>query len=214
MFAVFPAPYVAVVGGLTTLSFRSSDTSTAATIVGPADIEAGDILILSDLAVNKTGVPTEVVPTGFSIISSINDVSNIRQILSYKIADGSEASASLTGMDGNQSDSKILAVFQGDVSISSVTVQDVNGEMTDGNPTAQVKDASGGLVPLIVLGAYASAGGVNPRTWTGGTASELSQGTAHFLLYEIFNSSPADITIDMDDEGSDNGLQSSFVEAS
>lgn len=211
---MFPFPFVPVSAAveLTTITFRSSATSTTDTITGPADIAAGDLLVLLDRALNGSGIPTEVVPTDFNIINSMNNGVTRRQILSYKIADGSEASASLTGMNGTSSDLKILAVFQGDTAISSVTVQDVNGEITDGDPAAQVKNASGGAVPLIVIGGYGSSLTINPRTWTGGTPSELSNGTIQYLLYEIFNSSPADITVNMDDEGAGNGLQSCYLE--
>ena len=199
---------------LTTLSFRSSATSTAETVTGPSDIEAGDLLVLLDRARNtsKTGDPGSVVASGFNVIDSAFDSQNTRQILQYKIADGSEASATITGMVGDETTNKVLLVFQGDVAIGSVSPQDVSSEMTAGNPASQGITASGGSAPLIVLGCYGSAGAVNPRTWTGGTPSEVNSSTITYLLYEIFNSSPSDITIDMDDEGNDNCLQGCYLE--
>lgn len=216
MFAIFPAPYVAV-ASLTTLSFRSSATSTSDTITGPADIAAGDLLILLDKAVSGAGAPSFVVPSGFTTISDLSINAELSQIVSYKIATGAEASASLTGMNGTDNDSKILLVFQGNIAISSVSVNDVNEEATDGNPTAQVVNASGGVVPLIVIGCYGTFTGqaIDPRGFTGATATELQQDSDNdlFIKYAIMNSSSADVTIDMDDEGFSNCLQSFFIEA-
>lgn len=211
--------FSASVAALTTVTFRSSASANSNEVVAPSDIVAGDILVLLDNATNKVSFPSETVPSGFTIISSITDSTRNRQILSYKIADGSEASATLTGLDGEEFEGKILAVFAGDVPILTVTPQDVNGQFTIGNPTAQVININGDTnVPLIVFGAYGNwAATVSPRTYTGtgASASELSigVGTNLYLKYEIFNSVPsADRTIDMDDEGLDNCLQSCYLE--
>lgn len=47
----------------------ASNTSTAQTIIGPSGIQAGDLLVLYDLAYS-TVAPSTAVPTGFNIISS------------------------------------------------------------------------------------------------------------------------------------------------
>lgn len=199
-------------GGLTTLSFQADATSTSDTITGPASIAAGDLLVLWDGAHNLSGLPTSVVPTGFTSIVSFNDGSNDRAIASYKIADGSEASATITGMNGNISDDKMLYVFRGNQAISSVSALDIASESTAGNPTAQVVNASGGTPPLIVFGCYFVPGAaVDPRTFNPAKDGEITSSTRAYLAYKIYNSSPADVTVDMDDELDTNMLASFYL---
>ena len=200
-----------------TLSFKSSSLSTGETITAPSDIVSGDLIFMLDEALAGKVSPSEVIPTGFTAISSIGgspSPSNSRQIISYKIADGSEASASITGMLGS-SQNKIIAVFEGDSAIGSVAIQDISEEVTTGNPSSQAITSGGGTPALIVVGCYGSNGAVSPRTWTGGTATEInSADNETWFDYEIFNTSPSNITIDMDDEGSVNFLQGFYAECS
>jgi hypothetical protein len=201
-----------------TLSQVASATSTSATITGPAGITAGDLLVLWDTAASFASVPTVVVPTGFSSISNQNNGTNNRAILSAKIADGSEASASITGMNGDSANLKSLYVFRGSVPLTAFVANDVGQEITANNPSAQTCNASGGAVPLVVIGAYRSPGVIDPRTFTVGGSDakdgEINPAATNYLAYKIYNSAPADVTIDMDDEGSINVLVSTYITVS
>jgi hypothetical protein len=224
---MFPAGVAAIrqAAALTTLSQVASASSTGETITGPAGIQAGDLLVLWDVA-NGLGatLPTTVVPTDFDIIVNVpGGEGESRGILSAKIADGSEASASLTGMNGAANNRKALYVFRGNIPIAAYMTQDVGSQQTDGNPAAQTVNASGGAVPLIVLGGYATrptGGSVNPRTFTvggvGAKDGEVSAGasTELWLAYKLYNASPADVVVDMDDEGQRNFLVSCYIECS
>lgn len=196
---------VAAAGALTTLSIRASATSTAATITGPASITAGDLLVLWDMATNAATLPTSVIPTGFTSIVDFTVGSVRKGIASYKIANGSEASASLTGMNGNTTNDKALYVVQGNQAIASATPTDVGSEGTTGNPVAQTVTSGSGAAPLIVFGCYGSSGIIDPRTFTvggvGAKDGEINPDTDLYLAYKIYNSSPADVVVDMDDEG-------------
>jgi len=71
---------------------------------------------------------------------------------------------------------------------------------------------------LIVLGCYVAAiNAVNPRTFNPAKDGEI-QATAVdgpedlWLAYKIYNSSPADVSIDMDDEGLFNALVSCYIQ--
>lgn len=185
----------------TTLSFRSSATSTASTLTAPGDIQAGDLLVWWDSGVAGFSAPASVVPTGFTEIQNVSVVSaaGARGILAYKIADGTEAGATLSGI--TSSPAKILAVFKGDGPISTATVQSTNGQATTGNPSAQSVAASGHTPPLVVIGAYGASATLDPRTFSPAEDAEISANTFHYLKYKIYNSSPADHSIDMDDEG-------------
>jgi hypothetical protein len=202
----------------TSITFRSSATSTAEIITAPSDIVAGDILVLIDHS-NGLSTPTTVIPSGFSALSNVSNPNN-RQILSYKLANGTEAGASLTGMSSPTTVQKLLVVFS--AGAAALTPSSFNGEMTDGNPVAQTVSGSGGTPPLVILGAYyAQEAAADPRTFTvGGSPAKDGEvsgtdgfGSELWLAYKIYDSNPADASIDMDDEANGNALQSGYIEA-
>lgn len=207
-------PFVFGVASLTLTQVLSA-TSMADTIAWPGSLAAGDLAVMLDQANSASnGVPpTTVVPSGFTSIVNTASAFSHRQICSYKILTGSE-SGSLTGMDGVDSDSKAMLIFRGSAPITSVTVGGVTGQQTTGNPTAQVPAASGGTPPLIVIGAYGSDGSINPRNFTPAKDGEITPNVACYLAWKIYNSAPADVTIDMDDEGTINLLQSFYLSVS
>ena len=196
-------------GGLTIVK-QAEATSTAETIDAPADIQAGDLLVLLDYAIDAAE-PTTVIPTDFTSIVNTTNSSSTKQIASYKIADGSEASATLTGMTGLVI-AKVLVVFRGSSAISTITASTPNAEITTGNPAAQSVTASAGTVPLIVFGCYGATGAIDPRTFTPDKDGETASGTLLYLAWRIDNATGQDTSIDMDDEGT-NVLQSFYLEA-
>lgn len=203
---------------LTTIVQQASATSTAATINCPADIIAGDLLVMLDRASNNAfgGVPASVTPSGFTSIGNISvsasGITGIRQTFWYKLAVGTEASSTLTGMDGTATDKKALLVFRGNVPATTLTLVSVGGEATDGNPTAQNVTAGTGVPPLVVLGGYGSQSAVSPRTFSTTKDGEINPDTLLYLAWKIYNSAPADSSIDMDDEGTGNTLQSCYIQ--
>jgi hypothetical protein len=204
---------------LTTLAQVASATSTAQTITGPAGILAGDLLVLWDHASNSTTtIPTAAVPSGFSTVTNDTLVAGVgfgsRNIASIKIATGVEASASLTGMTGTNVIRKALYVFRGDVAITSAMALDAASEYTDGDPASQTVNASGGTPPLVVIGCYRSADVLDPRSFSPAKDGEINPTTTLYLAYKIYNASPQDVTIDMEDEIEGSGLASFYVKCS
>lgn len=201
---------------LSTLSQVLSATSSSTTITAPSGIQAGDLLVLLDRADNLS-LPSTVVPTGFTSIANVNNGSGMRQIVSYKLATGSEGGASITGMAGGLDVNKALAVFRGNVPIASISVASLNAPApTDANPTAQNVTAAGGTVPLIVFGCYSATNTiVSPRTFTPAKDGELNPSPSQtlYLAWKIYNSAPANVSVDMDDEGSANTLASFYLQA-
>lgn len=198
---------------LTSIVQQASATSAAATIVCPADIQAGDLLVLSDNAFNFSGSPTAVIPAGFtSIVNTVltGGVGVQRAIISYKIANGSEASATLTGMDADL-ERKILLVFRGDIAIASASPNVFGAEGTTGDPVQQNVSASGATSPLVILASYASVlNAIDPRTFSPAKDGEVAGDTAFYLAWKIYNSSPSDVTVDMENEG-ESILQSGYI---
>ena len=83
-----------------------------------------------------------------------------------------------------------------------VTVGSTNSQATRSNPSPQTISMSGLTTPVIGLGAFATNGVVSPRTYSlGSPTGEINAGTDTYAAYWIFNSSPGDRSIDMDDEG-------------
>lgn len=198
-------------GGLNNIALVLSATSLIATLTVPSGVRAGDLLVFLD-RVSTTGLPTSVVPSGFTTAVTSNDATNVRMITSYKIANGTEGGTNITGMTpGDFEDGKALLVFRGNKPIRTASLLDAAGEVTNGNPASQVVNASGGAAPLIVIAGYASNTAVNPRTFTPTKDGEVNPDTLLYLAYKIYNSGPADVTVDIDDEGNGNGLQSFYI---
>lgn len=84
----------------------------------------------------------------------------------------------------------------------------------NGNPAAQAANASSAAVPVIMLATYSSSGAVFPRTFTPAKDGEQTNGNTLYVAWKIYTSSPADVTIDMNDNGDANQIYSGFIECS
>ena len=190
-----------------TLAFRSSATSTASTIVAPSDIVAGDLLVLFDVALNASGFPTAVTPFT-SFLNQTNQTSR-RVLFSKKIADGTEAGATLTGMNGANVNSKTLYVFSTNGATSS-TEFDVDYQATDATPTSQTITSSSGTPPLV------SMGFIRQNIATSQSFSPTEDGSINLgvitTYYKIYNSSPSNITVSCADGGNNNMISSFYIE--
>lgn len=219
-------------GPITSLAFQSSaQTPTGAgnsTITLPADIALGDLLVIADSATGAA-TPGAVTPSGWTNAVTSTTATGIRGSLLYKLADGTEGGTVITGMAGNGGGAaaKVFMGFRGDNPAVSLTVGGTNAQGTGNNPTAQTVAASGQATPLVILGLYTAQDGVanfvNPRTFTvGGSPAKDGEleavGDSTFnhdlwLAYKIYNASPADASIDMDDENFQ-VLMSCYIRAS
>jgi hypothetical protein len=202
-----------------TITQVASSTSTGGNITAPAGILAGDLLVILDRAWDiRFTPPASVTPSGFTLIGSslsgtnFNDGFNYKQNVSYKLANGSEASASIAGMSGGGGTLKAMLVFRGNTPATALTLGGSAGQITDNDPTLQTCAASGGVAPLVVFGCYGSSGVVNPRTFSTTKDGEVNPSTSLYLAWKIYNSAPVDSNIDMDDEGNMNGLQSFYIQ--
>jgi len=94
------------------LSLRSSATSSTNSIIMPK-VELGDTVILIDLAVNTSGIPTAVVPTGFT--QRLNTSSGTTLLTTYyrQILSANETGSTLTCSNGTQDNAKILLIISG-----------------------------------------------------------------------------------------------------
>jgi hypothetical protein len=194
------------------LAFRSSATSTGSTIVAPSDIVAGDLLVMYD-NVSASSIPTTVVPAGFTSILN-NTVGTIRRcICSYKIATGSEAGTTITGLSGTGGAlAKILHVYSTNGATTG-TVRSINYEQTDADPAAQTITSGSGVAPLVAINFIRNTSPTPTNTMTPTQDGNVQNG-GHYSYYKIYNSSPANVTVDTNDGGLVNMLMSFYIEAS
>jgi hypothetical protein len=191
---------------VSTLSFHASAVANGnVALTVPATVQFGDILVLKD----RSNVGTSV-PTGFTALASATGF-----VISFKRADGSEPSTTLVGLSVGSTSRRELLVFRGDVPANTVTGHDPSAVFTTGDPADQVVNASGGAVPLIVVGGYYGSSGVDPRGFSPAADGEVSADSLQsYFKYKIYNSSPADVTISQDDEGISNNLGSGYIQVS
>lgn len=183
------------------LEFFDSATSTASTITAPNNIAAGDLIVLHDVGLHGSNPPASVVPTDFTSVVNTSDTgTNIRHIVSYKKAVGTEGGSSITGINTTTM-RKSMAVFRMNTPITTVTASTWNTHNDAADPTLQSVVASAGAAPLIVFGCYSSSGAISPMTFTPSEDGEVTPNTSHFTKYKIYNASPQDTDVDMDDEG-------------
>ncbi|MGE8942706.1 hypothetical protein ACO2I3_12395 [Leptospira interrogans] len=182
------------------ITFKASSTSTGSIITVPGTRAAGDIIVIFQYAQQSSGTPTSVTPSGFTQAYEAATDFNRRIEYSYKISDGTEGT--VTGMNGNSANKKICLVFS--TTGTSISHDSFTSDFTTSNPAAQVMAAHDQAFPSISLGGYWASGAVSPRTFTPAKDSEVNTDTNFYLAYRVFNDwyHSGDISIDMDDEGS------------
>lgn len=192
------------------IAFVASATSTASTIVAPADIQAGDLIVMAD-AGQSTGAVTRVTPTNFTSLASFAPSGTTGMVFSYKKAVGNEGGTNITGMNTPGPMRKAMLVLRRSPAAATVTPSAVNSEGTTGDPSSQNAAASGGTPPLVVLAAYFSTAGVTTKVFSPAADGNASPNSGLSLDYKIYNTAPQDTTIDEADSGT-NGLASCYIE--
>jgi len=205
----------------TTLFFRSESSSETTTITLPSDIQAGDLLVLCSRSGNpNTTIPPNVTPSGWTEVGTATDTNpsfSGRVKIDVKIALFTDASLVITGITGGDGNDKRCLVFKGDGRMTSVTPQDYAGVIANTAPSNQIANASGGTTPLVVIGTYGRRNGtIATREFTPAEDQEFLDevNDSHYTKFKIYNSSPADTTIDHDETGVGLELQSCYLEVS
>jgi len=196
-----------------TLSFITSVISTAATIVLPDNVQEGDLLVLAQKS-NGTPVGSDVTPTGWTDVgATVSLLQGTTQRVShkYKIAEGGDAGATVTGMSGTN-DYKDFFLFRPTKGITTVTPASLDGFIGTTDPAAQVVTSSSGTVALAVFASYMSStsshSGISFSPTEDGS---VANGDLDFY-FKIYNSSPADVTVDLGLGGVVMALASFYLE--
>ncbi|MFM7796261.1 MAG: hypothetical protein ACKO7N_05795 [Candidatus Nitrosotenuis sp.] len=207
-----------------TLTQQSSASSSTQSVTLPSAMNGQDLLILYSRAtgVADAGPPNDTTPSGWTKITTVTTsrtvssvVTDRRHSMYYRLAAGtfgsssSTASTSVSAFDASLGGyENLVYTFRGDIAPTTITSFSVGTTGTNANPAALTVAGSTNSVPMVILAGYSADAAVDPRTFTvGGSAAkdaELSLVTSFYLAYKIYNSSPADVSIDMDDEGAHN----------
>jgi hypothetical protein len=212
-FGVIPA------GGLTSIAQQASASASSGTTITWPAVAAGDIAVLFDVAANASGFPTAVTPTGFTNMCNVTGSSLQRAMMHFKLCDGTET-GTLTCMNGALVNRRSMVTFRGTPAITSATHGGAqNGSIGDTNPGGFTIASGSGVAPLIVVAGYYAAAAVDPRTFTvGGIAAKDGEisfiSNFEYQAWKIYLSGPADVTIDMDDEGNRNTIQGAYISVS
>lgn len=197
------------------LSFVASAVANAANITIPASAAVGDLAVLFDYAFTVGTTPADAVPSGWTSLvtaSKSDGFNDARMTCSYKVLAGGEPGSSVTGLNSD-SENKVMLVFHPSIAITTVTPSTWVGQVTAGNPTAQSILASGQPTPLLALAAACIEGGTGAfSVESPAFSATVATADADMLAgYTIYNSSPADHSLDMADLGTNNGLSSGYI---
>jgi hypothetical protein len=203
------------------IAFNTSGSSEDVTVSGLSP-QVGDLLILFMEVVCTGGVDSaSATKTGwtrhaFGALASTNV-----SCIFTKVAESGDLTTvvgDLTGATVNGTVSRIaVAIFRPNRTITEVATafDSTYSGLNSGNISPVVKTAASYPGPNIVVAHYGvTSATVDPRTMTGATASFDSPhglGAAHAYKGVLQNTSPADITVDMDDEGNNNRLLSTGI---
>lgn len=203
--------------GVSSVSFVASAASTGQSVTIPAGAQANDIAVLCNLAWGSVSVPTIARPSGWTQLAAGSVAGDLTTaVTSYKKLVGGDAGSSITGMTtggGSSEYDNLMLVFRGNIAISSVTPSTWNAESTAGNPALQTVSAEGQTAPLVVIG-FAAKGQSTAAFSTASPAFDatVSNGDSDIIGgYKIYNSSPANHSIDMNDLGMHNHLHSGYL---
>ena len=203
-------------GGAQGTGFIASATNqNSATITIPAAAAIGDLAVLFDIGGNSGALAMSwVTPTGWTNINNSTTSSPRTQFgASYRVLTLGEPGSSITGVDANDWEAKVLLVFRRN-SIASVAIQDTAGVVNNTTtPADQTITASLGGVPLIAFGFKTVNTGTPTIT---GFDSEVATATATALAgivgYSLVEASPVDITAGSADDGNQQTLTSFYLE--
>lgn len=218
------------IGPATTLTFHAQEISSfSSTIAVPSTVQKYDVLVLIDRASSRGGssippAPAVITPPGFAAVTDniAGYYNNNRQVISVKIADGTEAGSNITGMTvSSKHDSmKILWVFRPNGAVDTLTPGSVRGQGTNSTPSPQEISITG-KIPVLALCAESSGNhspvDVSMTPASDGHSGRL-QGGADLLIammahYKIYNVNPVNTTCSVTlDAGNSSIFQSFYLE--
>jgi hypothetical protein len=214
-----------VVGPVTLTFVGASYSNGGTTIAMPTGAQAGDIVFVIDrLAAtgSLTNFRTPLTSNGLSFTESEttsggSGSSFMGCRISSRVLSSSNFSGTITNLINNTATAnhRAMAVaFRPSSAITSTTYTTTGGQHTTGNPSVQTVTVSSEPTAALAMAIYTSTFAVSPRT-SSITMNELvdSGVTTFYAKYKLYadGESRTNFTVDMDDEGAANLLQSFYV---
>jgi hypothetical protein len=209
---------------LRNITLLAAVTATAASIVMPAGVRAGDLALLFDAPAG--GNSPRVVPPGFTSLYAIATTGSWGRhhgVAMRVIASAAEAGSVLTGSAGTVdpgtgivNSRKILLVFRGNVPIKTATYVPGVSTGSNNNPGTITLASGAGTPPLILWGCISTtAHATTPfeAPWTTPAFGAEVSVEALRVGFTIVNrgNTPANQALDMTDFGSSNMITAAYV---
>ncbi|MBW6495121.1 MAG: hypothetical protein K0B16_11315 [Burkholderiaceae bacterium] len=219
-FMPLPPPYDI----LREVKLAASATSTAATILMPAGVRAGDLALLFDAPAG--GNSPRVVPGGFTSLYAIATSGNWGRhhgVAMRVIASAAEGGTTLTGSAGTVDSGtgvvnsrKILLVFRGNVPFRTAIYVPGVSTGSNNNPSTVTLNSGAGTPPLILWGCISTTAHASTPFEAGYTTPAFGAEVAIEALrvgYTIVNrgGTPLNQAVDMLDLGSSNMITAAYV---
>lgn len=206
----------------TGITLAASEGVDAASITIPTTAQAGDLAIVFDRATRLSGLGELTPfppPTGWTQVISDPGLNNDAAIQAYaKILEAGDPGTAITpGDHGSHAQLKTMLVFRQAGGFASFTVRSPQAWEGGGDPPAQTIPASAGVPPLIVLASYGSANDPASASFVPTADGEILNGHDATTIeqrtrYRVYESAPADTTVDMANDGARNSLMSLYLE--
>ena len=209
-----------------TLTFVAASYANGSLTIGmPAGAQAGDIVFVIDRLTgtgNIAAFRTPITANGNSFTAhqttnagSASTFMGCR--ISSKVLVFGESTGSITNLINNVTTTAhrtIAVLFRPSRAITSTTYTSTGGESTTGNPAVQTVSVSSQPQAAMAMAVYTGQSAVSPRT-SGISMDELADSgvTTFYVKYKLYASGDtrSNFTVDMDDEGVANLLQSAYI---
>lgn len=201
-------------GKIQSISVAAVTTSVnTSQITIPANTIAGDVIVLYDRPASS-GTPSGSPPAGFTSISNIV-TGNYRMIFSYKIADGSDASRTVTGALGSIFTQKRMIVLRPNRPARSVVLGNVDAGLSQGSQSRTAL-AGGQKAPLAVIATYHmnTTSNVSRGMSPAKDGEEGSNNPALcWIAWKLFNppNVPVNVTASLPADTSSQGVQITYI---
>ena len=222
---------VPAAGGVSTLTYQTSTSASdhGGSITMPSGISSGDIIVVCQSAVKNTfntTAPTAAYGTGFTSIGTDTvsydagggSFNNLRMCLSAKIADGSEASSSISGFMNDNREAASVYVYRPDATPTTMTPTGYVSATSNGDPASQTVLAGSSTTAHIVVAHYNCRSTSPTITYSGATSDADFDdiGSIDCRLASratgVASGSGANVTIDINDNNRLNGVAGCYIE--
>lgn len=196
---------------VTSLAFQTSASAFDTNALTWPTVAAGDIAVIV-VAGDGASIAT---PSGFTQAYYQDDGTNYHAIY-YKICTGSESGTAMAGGVGSELRDRVMLVFRPDATPTTVTATNIgHTTMTNLDPAAVVHTSGSDTAPLVVVGFFSADTAITSESFSPASDGSVdASGSFLAAHYKIYNSSPANITADMNDEGRDNMITTISIEVS